>query len=189
MAIKLIAGLGNPGIAYEKTRHNAGAWLLELFAHQESATFKNEKKFHARVADFKHNNQACKLLIPNVYMNQSGQAIRAYAQFQKLAPEEILIVHDELDLPVGIAKFKSGGGHGGHNGLRDIIAHLSSKQFHRLRLGIGHPGHRQDVVDYVLKKPSVADKSGIMNAIEQALHSLPAAIEGNMQKAMLELHS
>ncbi len=183
--IKLIVGLRNPGPAYEKTRHNAGAWFVESLASAESKNFKVEKKFLSELA----LHEQCQLLLPSQYMNQSGQATSLAAKYFKLKPEELLIAHDELDLPAGAIKLKLGGGHGGHNGLRDIIKALGSNQCHRLRIGIGHPGHKDDVHDYVLSKPSKADKKLIDDAIERGLSIIPPLLRGDTQRAMLDLHS
>jgi PTH1 family peptidyl-tRNA hydrolase len=189
MQIKLIVGLGNPGADYEKTRHNAGAWLLEGLAKQSAATFRKETKFKGLCANVQISGQACWLLLPTTFMNLCGQSVNAFATFYQIKPEEILIAHDEIDLPVGVARIKHDGGHGGHNGLRDIIAHLHTKNFYRLRIGVGHPGNSDDVVDYVLNKPSRAEQQQIDLAIEHALLALPLLMEGHLQKAMNQLHS
>ena len=185
MAIKLIVGLCNPGSAYEKTRHNAGEWAAHAIAEAYHANFKQEKKFHGQIAIVDHTL----VLLPNTYMNCSGQAVLAAKQFYKLKPSEILVLHDELDLPPGIVKFKSNGGHGGHNGLRDIINKLNTKDFYRLRIGIGHPGHRDLVHNYVLGKPTTGDKISILRAIDRAVETLPQIISGEFEKAMHQLHS
>ena len=189
MPIKLIVGLGNPGAEYEKTRHNAGAWFVSALAHQHGSVFKLDKKMQAQVADLKIGDALCKLALPLTYMNHNGQTVRAVSQFYKIQSEEILIAHDELDLPVGIVKLKTGGGHGGHNGLRDTHAHLGSLQYHRLRFGIGHPGHRDLVHDYVLSKPSVHDKQQIDEAIARAIAVMPWVIGHDMSRAMNQLNS
>ena len=188
MAIQLIVGLGNPGPQYAGTRHNAGAWLVESLAKQAGVNFSEQKKFyglHARVA---LQGQECHLLLPTTFMNRSGQAIRALAQFYKIPPEAILLVHDELDLPAGTAKIKWDGGHGGHNGLRDTIAHLGTHGFYRLRIGIGHPGQRSEVVDYVLHNPGKLEREQIDLALTKALMALPDLVKGDEQKAMRILH-
>lgn len=185
MAIKLIVGLCNPGPSYEKTRHNAGAWFVSALASHHGLSFKLEKKFHAEIS----LDGGCRLAIPTNYMNLSGQAVSNIAQFYKIKPEEILIAHDELDLDPGVIKLKFGGGHGGHNGLRDVIGRLKSKDFHRLRIGIGHPGHKDDVTDFVLGKPSNIDKIAILNAIDRAIDISDEMLSGEMQKAMQSLHS
>ncbi len=189
MAIQLIVGLGNPGLEYAKTRHNAGYWFIEKLADQTRATLQPESKFKSLTAQITLNGQSCRLLQPTTYMNLSGEATLAAAKFYKIKPEEILVVHDELDLPVGSARLKLDGGHGGHNGLRDIMARLSSNQFYRLRLGIGHPGNRDDVHDYVLHKPSLSDMQLIIEAIDKSLTALPDIVAGNFNKAMNFLHT
>lgn len=189
MSIKLIVGLGNPGANYEKTRHNAGAWLVETIAQQNHISFKPEPKFKGMVACHHHAGHDFRLLIPTTFMNLSGQSVRALADFYKIEPTEILVAHDELDLPVGTAKIKRGGGHGGHNGLRDIIAQLHTNDFYRLRIGIGHPGQRDLVHDYVLQKPNKSDQQQIDDAITSALIVIPDILSGHLEKAMQKLHT
>jgi len=189
MTIKLIVGLGNPGSDYEKTRHNAGVWLIEELGRQYQAAFKSEKHFHGSLSSIQVNGCSCHLLIPSTFMNHSGRSVQAVAHFYHYKPEEILVAHDELDLPVGSSKLKLGGGHGGHNGLRDIIQHLGTQQFWRIRLGISHPGHRDHVLDYVLGTPSRADKAAILAAIDNALLVLPKVVAGETQAAMNMLHT
>lgn len=185
MSIKLVVGLCNPGSVYEKTRHNAGEWFIRQYAEKNQLPFKVDKKFHGEISAHKEVH----LLIPKTFMNCSGQAVAAMAHFYKLTPEEILVVHDELDLPPGIVKLKSHGGHGGHNGLRDIINKLNSNQFHRLRIGIGHPGHRDLVHNYVLGKPSNIEKIAMLNAVDRAIDVLPLVLDGQLEKAMQQLHT
>lgn len=185
----LIVGLGNPGQEYEKTRHNAGAWLIEQLAEQNSETLRVEKKFHSQFAKIKILGQEVCLLLPTTFMNNSGQAVIAAAKFYKFAPEAIIVAHDDLDLPVGTVKLKQGGGHGGHNGLRDIINHLGSNNFIRIRMGIGHPGHRDHVLDYVLGQPSQSDRKAITAAIDDVISVLPDIIKGHLQSAMNRLHT
>ncbi len=187
--IQLIAGLANPGQAYANSRHNAGAWVVEVIAKQAGLPLKAEAKFRGLTAKTTLANERCYLLIPTTYMNHSGRAISALANFYQIPPEAILVVHDDLDLPPGIARFKQGGGEGGHNGLKDIVAQLGSKNFWRLRLGIGHPGQRNRVHDYVLSAPSVADRQKIDEIIEQVLTLLPAFISGEQHRAIQNLHS
>lgn len=189
MSIKLIVGLGNPGADYEKTRHNAGAWLVEALASQNNILFKPEPKFKGISACLHHAGHDFRLLIPTTFMNLSGQSVRALADFYKIEPVQILVAHDDLDLPVGIAKIKRGGGHGGHNGLRDIIAHLHTNDFYRLRIGIGHPGQRDLVHDYVLQKPNKSDQQQIDDAITSALIVIPDILNGHVEKAMQKLHT
>lgn len=187
--IKLIVGLGNPGPTYQKTRHNAGVWFISALAHEQHLTLKKENKFSADVATWSHSSHPCYVAVPHTFMNLSGQAVYALAHFYRIKPSEILIVHDELDLPPGVARIKFDGGHGGHNGLKDIIAHLNSRDFYRLRIGIGHPGHRDQVHDYVLSRPNAADQQKIDDAIQASLHVLPHLLLGEMEKAMHLLHS
>ncbi|WP_374963309.1 aminoacyl-tRNA hydrolase [Spongiibacter tropicus] len=188
--IKLIVGLANPGQQYQDTRHNAGAWLVSELARKQGCSLQAESRFHGDTGRFFMDGQDIRLLIPSTYMNRSGQAIAAMANFFKIAPEEILIAHDELDLPPGSARFKSGGGHGGHNGLRDSIEKLgNNRNFHRLRIGIGHPGSADQVTGYVLGKPSNDDRIAIDHCIDEALRCLPDAVNGDWAKAMNRLHS
>lgn len=190
-SIQLIVGLANPGAEYARTRHNAGAWFVETLAAEFKSSLQHEAKFHGFAGKFDLNNKTCRLLIPTTYMNRSGLAVVSMALFYKILPEQILVVHDELDLPVGEARLKKGGGHGGHNGLRDIMQHLNSQDFYRLRLGIGHPGpgQKDKVADYVLHAPSKEDELKIHHAIADALKVLPDMLEGNMPHAMTKLHT
>ncbi|WP_114154215.1 aminoacyl-tRNA hydrolase [Chromobacterium haemolyticum] len=187
--IRLIVGLGNPGPEYDRTRHNAGFWLLDELCWRHKGNWRTDGKFHGDIARVDIEGQDVWLLKPMTYMNLSGQAVLALAHFYKILPDQILVVHDELDLPPGAARFKQGGGHGGHNGLKDIAARLGSPAFWRLRLGIGHPGDRNEVANFVLKKPRAEEQQGLDEAIEQALRQLPAAIGGKMAVAMKELHT
>jgi PTH1 family peptidyl-tRNA hydrolase len=189
MATWLIAGLGNPGSQYEQTRHNVGFWWLDQLAKDMGSTFKVENKFHGQLAQCQISQQKVYLLKPLVFMNRSGQSVAALANFYKIPVENILIIHDELDLPCGIAKLKRAGGHGGHNGLRDIIAQTGSKDFLRCRLGISHPGNSKQVADYVLSKPSISDRQQIENAIDDSLRVIDEVISGDLEKAMHKLHS
>jgi PTH1 family peptidyl-tRNA hydrolase len=188
MSIQLIVGLGNPGAKYEATRHNVGFWFVEHLARSKGASFRNENKFRGEVCSLTLDGSNVWLLKPLTYMNHSGQAVRALAQFYKIPVEAILVVHDELDIPPGVLRVKQGGGHGGHNGLRDIIAHMG-KEFVRLRIGIGHPGDSRDVTNYVLGRASATDQTEIENALDDAVHYLPLIIQGEMQKAMNHLHA
>lgn len=187
--IKLIVGLGNPGARYEDTRHNAGAWMLNALAKEQHLTLKKETKFSAQVAQWAHPAHITFLAIPATFMNLSGQAVSALAHFYRLKSSEILILHDELDLPPGVARIKFAGGGGGHNGLKDIITHLRSPDFYRLRIGIGHPGHRDQVTDFVLSSPTKTEQEKIQVAIQASLDVLPHLLVGEMEKAMRELHS
>ncbi len=189
-AIQLIVGLGNPGPEYDQTRHNAGALFVERVAAQMGAPLSADKKYFGLTGKFSHQGRDVRLLIPTTYMNRSGQAVAALANFFRIAPDAILVAHDELDMPPGVAKLKQGGGHGGHNGLRDIIAQLGNQNnFHRLRLGIGHPGHSSQVSGYVLGRAPRSEQDLLDTSIDFALGVLPDVLAGNMTKAMQTLHS
>jgi PTH1 family peptidyl-tRNA hydrolase len=185
--IRLIVGLGNPGREYEATRHNAGFWLVERFAARERIGLKKDAKYQAYVG--RHAASGAWVLLPQTYMNASGRAVGLLAGFFKIAPGEVLVAHDELDFPPGTAKLKQGGGVAGHNGLRDIAARLGSLDFWRLRLGIGHPGDKNLVADYVLRKPAPEDRTAIEQSIDKALDILPLCVAGDIQGAMLKLHT
>lgn len=189
--IRLVVGLGNPGKEYERTRHNAGFWLVERFAQSSGVHFRKDPKYQALVARLPQEGQSggAWLLLPQSFMNASGRAVQMLAGFFKVKPEEILVVHDELDFAPGVARVKQGGGIGGHNGLRDISQRVASHDYWRLRLGIGHPGDKNAVADYVLHKPSVDDKVLIDQAIDRALQALPEMLNGDMQAAIQKLHS
>ena len=187
--IRLIVGLGNPGADYTDTRHNAGFWFLDDLAQQQSASFRFDKRFNAAEAKIHSNSKDIILLKPQTFMNRSGQSVGAVARYYKLPPPQILVVHDELDLDAGDNRLKQGGGHGGHNGLRDIINHLGEKDFFRLRVGIGHPGDRNQVVNYVLHKPSISDQNAIEAANQRSLDVMPQVFEGRLDKAMQALHT
>lgn len=187
-AIQLIVGLGNPGQKYTKTRHNAGFWFVDALASHANVIFRSESKFSGEVCKIPFDNQAVWLLKPTTFMNRSGLAVKQLSSFYKIPIENILIVHDELDLNSGTARLKSAGGHGGHNGLRDIHAHMG-KTYQRLRIGIGHPGDRRQVVDYVLGNPSLNDSIDIERSIDAAIDVIDLVIIGEMQKAMHRLHS
>ncbi|MGI9283548.1 MAG: aminoacyl-tRNA hydrolase [Endozoicomonas sp.] len=189
-SIKLVVGLGNPGAQYDDTRHNAGFWYVEQLARAYGASLQPEKKFFGMAARITIDGQDVRLLNPTTFMNRSGQAVGAISTFFKIPPQSILVVHDELDLPAGIGRLKQGGGHGGHNGLRDIISALgNNKDFLRLRLGIGHPGDSKEVVNYVLNKPSVSDRQKIDSVIDEAVRISPEAFNGARAKAVQELHT
>jgi peptidyl-tRNA hydrolase, PTH1 family len=188
-AIRLIVGLANPGTEYEKTRHNAGAWFVQQFALQEQLSFKHESKFSSLYTNFTHLDERVHILIPTTYMNHSGQAVRALVDYYKISPENMLVAHDELDLAVGDIRLKLDGGHGGHNGLRDICAHLHSNGFYRLRIGIGHPGQRHMVTDYVLSAPSKSDKMIIEENFIRGFAIMPYLLDGANEKAMQLLHT
>jgi PTH1 family peptidyl-tRNA hydrolase len=187
--IKLIVGLGNPGPDYEETRHNAGFWFVDRLARQQNHSFRNESRHHAMVCKLIIAGSDVRLLKPTTFMNRSGQAVSSLANYFRLSTEEILVVHDELDLEPGQARLKKGGGHAGHNGLRDIMSALGSRDFHRLRIGIDHPDDRSVVVNYVLGRPSKSDREAINGAIGDAIESLDEIIRGEMNKAMNRLHS
>ncbi|MET0379338.1 MAG: aminoacyl-tRNA hydrolase [Spongiibacteraceae bacterium] len=191
--IQLIVGLGNPGREYEDTRHNAGAWLVEQLARSHGCALAPESKFSGLTGRISLAGHDLRLLIPTTFMNRSGQSVVALAGFFKIPPASILVVHDELDLAPGTARLKLGGGHGGHNGLRDIMAQLpkdsGNGDFHRLRIGIGHPGSADKVVGYVLGKPSSDDRIAIDRAIDAALEILPLAAKGDYLRAMNQLHT
>jgi PTH1 family peptidyl-tRNA hydrolase len=187
--IKLIVGLGNPGREYEATRHNAGFWWVEEFARVQGASFRVDGKFHGLVARAALHGHEVHLLKPQTFMNVSGRAVGAMAQFYKIEPAQMLVVHDELDLPPGSAKLKLGGGHGGHNGLKDIIAHLGTKEFWRLRIGIGHPGERGEVSNYVLNAARKEEQVLIDEAMARAQDVAPLIVEGKLEAAMLKLHT
>jgi PTH1 family peptidyl-tRNA hydrolase len=187
-AIQLIVGLGNPGSEYEPTRHNAGFWFVDELVLRCQQGFRAEQKFQSEVARCLLNGNECRLQKPMTFMNRSGQAVSSLTRFFRIPLQHILVVHDELDLPPGTIRLKRGGGHGGHNGLRDLIAHLGGKDFYRLRVGIGHPGHKDEVVDYVLRKPSKEDRREIDNAVARALGVIPDVLEGKFELAMNALH-
>ncbi|MEO5702280.1 MAG: aminoacyl-tRNA hydrolase [Gammaproteobacteria bacterium] len=193
MGINLIVGLGNPGSDYAQTRHNAGFWFADTLARSQGASFKLESKFQADVCKLSllrsdGARQECWLLKPATFMNRSGQAVASLAGFYKIPTMNILVIHDDLDLPTGTVRIKQGGGHGGHNGLRDLIAHLGD-DFLRLRIGIGHPGKGNDVVGYVLNRPSKPEDALIHDAMDDALTVLPHMVGDDLEKAMHQLHS
>lgn len=188
--VQLIVGLGNPGPEYSQTRHNAGQILVEQLAHQYSISFTATPKFFGYSGRGSIAGQDVRFLIPTTYMNRSGQAVSALAQFYRIPPEAILVAHDELDLPPGVSRFKFSGGHGGHNGLRDIISALgNNKDFARLRIGIGHPGNAKMVADYVLKKAPPAEHEQIQQGIERSLSVIRDIVSGDWERAMRTLHT
>jgi PTH1 family peptidyl-tRNA hydrolase len=189
VSIQCIVGLGNPGAEYEKTRHNAGAWFVLDLAKKFHATLKHESKFKGFHAIAKIHDHECHLLIPTTFMNLSGQSVKALANFYKISPENILVAHDEIDVPAGDSRLKFDGGHGGHNGLRDIIDHFGTNKFHRLRIGVGHPGDSKLVHDYVLHAPKKNEREEIDFAIAAAEKVMPLVLSGEFQKAMNELHT
>jgi PTH1 family peptidyl-tRNA hydrolase len=187
--IKLLVGLGNPGPEYEATRHNAGFWWIDEVARKLGANLAPERAYFGLVARVNRPDGPIWLLEPMTFMNLSGKSVAALARFFKIAPNEILVVHDELDLLPGQMKLKLGGSHAGHNGLRDIHAQLGTADYWRLRLGIGHPGVKAEVVNYVLKKPSPEHREAIEKSIEQSLTALDLILAGDMEKAMMKVHA
>lgn len=188
--ISLIVGLGNPGAQYEKTRHNAGAELVEQLAAQHSTSLKAESKYFGLHAKIDLDGHPVHLLVPTTFMNRSGKSVAALANFFKIEPQAILVAHDELDIPPGVARLKKGGGHGGHNGLRDIIAQLgNNKEFYRLRLGIGHPGSAKEVANFVLQRAPLSERDQTQQAIDESLRHLPTAVKGDWPRAMNHLHT
>ena len=191
-SLKLIVGLGNPGREYQETRHTAGFWLLDRMAHQREVRWSHERAYQAMVAKVAYQKQVLWLMKPQTFMNRSGFSVAGFAHFYKIAPQEILIVHDELDLPPGVVKLKHGGSHAGHNGLKDIAARLGSLDFWRLRVGIGHPrtlGLTQEVVDFVLHRAGHDHQAEIDAAIDKALTQMNLIISGRFDQAMKQLHA
>ncbi len=188
-AIRLIVGLGNPGREYERTRHNAGFWWVDAIADRKRASWKKESKFSGWVTRIEEGGRDFWMLKPSTYMNESGRSVAAFLRFYRIEPGEMLVVHDELDLPPGVVKLKKGGGTGGHNGLTDVVEHLSTKDFWRLRIGIGHPGHKDLVADYVLDKARRAEQDAIDPAFERSLDLLPWLAKGRMTDATTWLHT
>ena len=187
--MKLIVGLGNPGRQYAATRHNAGAWWITRLADELHVTLRTEARFHGLYAHIGQGDAELWLLSPQTYMNASGRSVGALCHFYKISPEQILVIHDELDLPPGGVRLKQDGGLGGHNGLKDIAAHLGTKNFWRLRIGIGHPGDKNAVVDYVLQPPRKDEAQLIDEAVHRSLEVWPLIAKGNCQAAMLKLHT
>ena len=188
-AIRLLVGFGNPGPEHSRTRHNAGFWFLDAYARGENATLAYDRKLHGEVGKVRIDGDNVMLLKPTTYMNKSGQSVVAALSYFKIAPEEMLVAHDELDLPPGTARLKFDGGHGGQNGLRDTIQQLGHGKFHRLRIGIGHPGHKDRVTPWVLGRASRADEDAILDAVGLSLAVLPLALAGNFNEAMKRLHT
>jgi len=187
VAIRLVVGLGNPGKEYERTRHNAGFWLVERFAKASGVVLRKDGKFQALVG--RHDATSAWLLLPQSFMNASGRPVQMLAGFFKIKPDEILVVHDELDFPPGVARVKQGGGIAGHNGLKDISQRLATHEYWRLRLGVGKPPPGREGADYVLEKPPAEEKAAIDGAIEKCLAVLPQMLAGDMQGAMNKLHT
>ncbi len=187
--LRLVVGLGNPGAEHARTRHNAGFWLVDALARREGARFGIESKLHAETAKIVVAGEPLWLLKPTTYMNRSGLAVNAALRYWKIEPGQMLVAHDDLDLPPGVARLKYDGGHGGQNGLRDLFAHVGHGRFHRLRLGIGHPGHKDRVTSWVLGRPSISDENAIIGAVADALDVLALAVAGDFNEAMKRLHT
>ncbi|HEX5756365.1 MAG TPA: aminoacyl-tRNA hydrolase [Arenimonas sp.] len=187
--LRLIVGLGNPGADYTRTRHNAGFWFIDALADSLGARFGLESKLFGETAKVELAGQSVWLLKPATFMNHSGKSVAAALRYYKIEPEQALLAHDELDLAPGVARLKFDGGHGGQNGLRDTIAHLGHSRFHRLRVGIGHPGHKDRVTSWVLGRPGKDDELAIHRAIDDALTALPLAVAGDFNEAMKRLHT
>lgn len=183
--IKLIVGLGNPGNEYADTRHNIGVRFVEALADREKCALQKEEKFYGAVAKLNH----CWLFKPSTYMNKNGESVAVLVQFYKIEPQEILVVHDELDFPVGVIRLKGSGGHGGHNGLRNIIKYLGTADFYRLRIGIGHPKHKYQVTPYVLSTLPKDHRTAISAAIDKGLQVINKLMQGEFEKAMRDLHN
>ena len=187
--IRLFVGLGNPGPEYEDTRHNAGFWYIDDLARRLKVTLQPDRAYHGLVARANTPNGPVWLLQPQTYMNLSGKSVAALARFFKIAPDEVLVAHDELDLPPGQVKLKKSGGHGGHNGLKDIHNQLGSPDYWRLRLGIGHPGVKHEVAAYVLRKPPQSEREAIFKCIGQALDATELLLAGDTAKATAQIHA
>lgn len=186
--VRMIVGLGNPGAAYDKTRHNAGFWFVDRLAASHGCNLREESRFHA-CAGMVSMAGSVHLVKPLTFMNRSGSAVAAVAKFYKIAPEDVLVVHDELDFEPGVVRFKRDGGHGGHNGIRDIMAQLGDGRFARLRLGIGRPVGPVAVADYVLAAPSPTDRDAVFGAIDKALECLPELLAGKVDQVLNRLHA
>ncbi|MEO6075192.1 MAG: aminoacyl-tRNA hydrolase [Dokdonella sp.] len=187
--LRLLVGLGNPGADYARTRHNAGFWFIDALAEREGARWGYETKLHGEVAKVVVADQPLWLLKPSTFMNKSGLSVTAALRYYKFEPEEAMLAHDDLDLPPGTARFKFDGGHGGQNGLRDTMEHLGHGRFHRLRIGIGHPGSKDRVTSWVLGRPSSSDENAIIDSIARAGDALPLAVAGQFERAMSQLHT
>ncbi len=188
-ALRLIVGLGNPGSEYAETRHNAGFWFCERLARELGTSFARESRYHGYVAKARVGGQDIWLLMPQTFMNRSGQAVQALAHFYRIDAAEMLVIHDELDLPPGQMRLKFGGGLGGHNGLKDITAHLATQDYWRLRVGIGHPGDRNEVVNYVLKPPRREEREEVDAALDRALLAWPTLAKGEFNAATQKINS
>lgn len=187
-AFRLIVGLGNPGAEYQRTRHNAGFWFVDQLAEDSGAAWRRETRHQCELAKVRVADQELWLLKPQTFMNRSGAAVQSVAAFHRIPPQQMLVVHDEIDLPPGVARLKQGGGHGGHNGVRDVIACMGA-DFWRLRLGVGHPGSKDQVIDSVLGRASAAEQALIDASLQGALAIMPLLLRGETQKAMQQLHT
>lgn len=187
--LALVVGLGNPGDRYAETRHNAGFWFVDELARRHGGSFRAEKKFFGELTRIRIGDQECLLLKPMQFMNRSGLSVASVANFYRLPPAAILVAHDEIDLPPGVLRIKQGGGHGGHNGLRDVMPALGSPDFWRLRIGVGHPGHRDQVVNYVLARAGLEEQQTLDAAIAEAADTFPLLLAGESGKAQQLLHS
>lgn len=187
--IQLIIGLANPGKEYVQTRHNAGVWFINALLSEFGASLQLEKKMKATLAKLQCYDHIVRFAVPTVYMNLSGETVQALINFYKFSPQQILVVHDEIDLPPGVARLKFAGGEGGHNGLRSIVSAIGSKNFHRLRIGVGHPGNSHQVADYVLKAPSIQQRQQIDQAIDDARSVMPMILNNQFEQAMQRLHT
>ena len=188
LPLKLVVGLGNPGAEHEGTRHNAGFWFVDELARRHDLRLRQERRYNAEAGKGEIAGQPLWFLKPMGYMNRSGQPVRAFCDYLQIPSEQVLVVHDELDLPAGVARLKRGGGAGGHNGMKDLIAHIG-EDFWRLRLGIGHPGHRDLVIGYVLERPSAVDERLIKESIELAVAEFPRLLTDGAEKMMNRLHT
>ena len=188
MTVKLIVGLGNPGSRYEDTRHNAGFWLVDVLAARHGGTFRAENKFHGDACAVQIGAYSVRLLKPQTYMNESGRALQAMSAFFKIGLDEVLVAHDEIDLPPGTVRIKRGGGHGGHNGLRDIIPQLGGPGFARLRIGVGHPGHKDQVIGYVLSRAGKEESKLIDESVDRAARAFDDMVRHGLDRVMNELH-
>jgi len=186
---RLVVGLGNPTVKYEKTRHNAGFWLVDALASARGLAFREDQRFHGLVAALEFGKDSALLLKPTTFMNRSGQSVAALARYYKIGVEEILVAHDELDFAPGVVRLKCGGGHGGHNGLKDLIGQLGAAGFYRIRIGIGHPGNRDDVVPYVLGNPGGDECELIRGAISRVVELFPAMLQGDLSAVTASLHA
>ncbi len=186
--LSLVVGLGNPGPDYEQTRHNAGFWFADALARAMGVSWQHDRNLPAELARGVLESCDLRLCKPLGYMNRSGASVAAHARYYRIPVERILVVHDDLDLPPGIIRYKEGGGHGGHNGLRDLIRHLGGNGFRRLRLGIGHPGHRDQVVNYVLQRPTAEEEARILEAVNEGVRVLSDLMAGRTQQAVQRIH-